>query len=67
MRDNLKSITKTDKLVISQGGTTIVPNLIDLTKEKAATSCSKAKIKCKFIYVENADKFQKLRALLEHL
>ncbi len=45
----------TIKLVISQGGNTIVPNLIGMTKEEVNSSCKKANIICKFIY-EDDDK-----------
>lgn len=38
----------TVKLVISQGGNTVIPNLIDLTKEEAERDCKTAKIKCSF-------------------
>ena len=36
-------------LVISQGGNTIIPNLIGMTKEDASNSCKKANINCKFV------------------
>ena len=36
-------------LVISQGGNTIIPNLIGMTKEEASNSCKKANINCKFV------------------
>lgn len=36
-------------LVISQGGNTIIPNLIGMTKEEASNNCKKANINCKFV------------------
>lgn len=44
----------TVKLVISQGGNTIIPNLIGMTKSEASNSCSKANIICKFIYDDDS-------------
>lgn len=38
--------TDTVNLIISQGGNTIIPNLIGMSKENALSSCSNAKIKC---------------------
>ena len=43
----------TVSLVISQGGNTTIPNLIGMTKKEANSSCSKANIACKFIYLDN--------------
>lgn len=43
----------TIKLVISQGGSTIIPNLIGMTKETAESSCTRANIVCKFAYKDN--------------
>ena len=40
---------ETVMLVISQGGNTIIPNLIGMTKEEASNSCKKANINCKFV------------------
>lgn len=45
--------TDTVTLVISQGGNTIVPNLVGMTKSEATDSCSKAKIICKFVYIDD--------------
>jgi len=43
----------TVKLVVSQGGNTIIPNLIGMTKSEANNSCNKANIICKFIYIDD--------------
>lgn len=43
----------TIKLVISQGGSTIVPNIIGMTKEEATNRCNQANIICKFIYADD--------------
>lgn len=40
-------------LVISQGGKTTIPNLLEMKQEDAVKSCNKANIKCKFIYLDN--------------
>ena len=36
------------KLIISQGGNTVIPNLIGLTKDDAEIACKNANIKCSF-------------------
>lgn len=38
----------TIQLVISQGGSTIIPNLVGMSKDEATSSCSKSNIICKF-------------------
>ena len=43
----------TVNLIISEGGTTTVPNLINLTKDEASTKCKDSKIKCNFIYLDD--------------
>ena len=43
----------TVKLVVSEGGTTTIPNLIDLTKDEANNKCNESKIKCNFTYLDN--------------
>ena len=43
----------TVNLIISEGGTTTVPNLIDLTKDEANKKCKENKLKCNFIYLDN--------------
>lgn len=51
-----KQLIKNDdtiKLVVSQGGKSIVPNLLGMSKEEASKSCSEANIICKFIYESN--------------
>lgn len=53
---NKNQVIKNDdtvNLVISQGGNTTIPNLVGMTKKEATSSCSKAKITCKFIYLDN--------------
>lgn len=47
----------TIELVISQGGNTIIPNLIGMTKDEATNSCSKANIICKFIYENDNNEY----------
>ena len=49
--------TDTIKLVISQGSSTIVPNLLEMTKEEATISCTKANIQCKFIYLDGNNSY----------
>lgn len=44
-------------LVVSQGGNTIIPNLIGMTKSEAISSCSKANITCKFVYLDNNEEY----------
>lgn len=44
----------TVKLVISQGGNTVIPNLIDLTKAEAERDCKTANIKCTFDIKDNS-------------
>lgn len=48
---------ETVKLVISRGSSTIVPNLMEMTKSEATDSCNKAKITCKFIYLDDNQSF----------
>lgn len=43
----------TIELIISQGGNTVIPNLVDLTKEEANNKCKKANITCKFVTETN--------------
>ena len=57
--DTIKN-SDTVKLVISQGGNTVIPNLIDLTKDEAERDCSSAKIKCSFIYLDNNKEYTKV-------
>ncbi len=55
---NIRQLIKnndTIKLVVSQGGNSIVPNLLGMSYDDAVNSCSKANIICKFIY-QNDDK-----------
>ena len=40
-------------LVISKGGNTSIPNLINLTKDEAEKACNAANIKCSFTYLDN--------------
>lgn len=47
----------TVKLIISQGGNTIVPNLVGIIKEEAINSCKEANITCKFIYLNDNEKY----------
>lgn len=49
--------TDTIKLIISQGSSTIVPNLLGMTKEESTRSCNNANIKCKFIYLNDIDTY----------
>lgn len=41
------------KLVISQGGDTVIPDLLGLNKKEAQAKCKKANITCQFIGSEN--------------
>ena len=45
--------TDTVKLVVSEGGNTTIPNLIDLTKDEATKKCNESNIKCNFMYEDN--------------
>ena len=47
----------TIKLVISEGGNTSIPNLIDLTKDEALKKCNDNNIKCNFIYLDDNDEY----------
>lgn len=48
--------TDTVKLLISQGGNTIIPSLIGMNKDEALKSCNKANLKCNIIYEDNSSK-----------
>ena len=43
------------KLVISQGGDTVVPDLLGLSQKDAKQKCKKAKIQCQFVGSEKED------------
>lgn len=45
--------TEIIKLVISDGGKTKIPDLINLTKSEAEAKCNEAKLTCKFTYLDN--------------
>lgn len=47
----------TISLVISQGGNTIIPNLLEMTKTEAEQACKKANIKCSFVYANDNNEF----------
>lgn len=49
--------TDTIQLIISQGSSTIVPNLLGINKEEATKNCDKAMIKCKFVYLNDKDTY----------
>lgn len=55
--DQLIKNTDTIELIISQGSSTIVPNLLEMTKEEAIKSCNRANIKCKFIYLNDTNTY----------
>ena len=48
---------ETVSLIISEGGTTTVPKLIDLTKEEAIKKCRESKIRCNFINLDDEKEY----------